>query len=98
MLTDKAKTDFEKWLTENDHAPWVAFFDTLPDVVKFAYIIEWLDIVHLHINTFYVSEIYTYSASWEVTRCVKMEHFKTRTEAVQSAIIKANELYNLKHQ
>jgi len=98
ILTDKAKTDFLEYY--NNHSnnyllSWTVFED-LPLVVQNALIIEWLDSVKLTITVQYCIDA-TFDSFLDIEKKEEIEcsqFSKTRSEATQQAILKANETYN----
>lgn len=93
-LTGKAKEDFIKWCKQD-----AAWMDTYDDIFLFALIIEWLDSVGTHIETgIYPDDLgniefsgsfFGFLGGWDDDTT-----YKTRQEATQAAIEKANDLYN----
>lgn len=100
MLTGICKQDFEEYLKNNDHTPWLVFFDGIPDTVKNAYMIEWFDSVAVYISIEPNFHIFEKGNPFSCFRFfIDMIHYgqaDTRQEATKSAIEKANELYNEK--
>lgn len=94
MLTQKALNDFNEWRWENNthHIE----FDLLPEILKYALIVDWLDYVSIVIDI--NSEYYDgYHFWWELNISnaeISESGFETRKEALQSAIKRANEIYN----
>lgn len=98
MLTDKALTDFNKWLENGNHTPWVVFFDNLPDTVKNAYYIEWFDTVGVYVGIVPISipapdgtSAFDVFIDFEI-RSIECSRFK----ATKQALIMANGIYNSK--
>lgn len=98
MLTDKAKIDFENYLQNNDHTPWIVFFDTLPDVVKNSYIIEWLDSVGIFVFAEFQEHLLQFTGKVKDTvskNRVDINLYSNRDGALKQSILVANDLYNI---
>ena len=111
-LTDKCKTDFEKWYfnfkyhKNGLHKTNVAYFKTLPLSMQYGVYVDFFDSVGLILDVQpvldYDEEKYTKVVYWIITVFtlgIKGEdyndwEFKTRQEAREQAILKANEIYN----
>ena len=96
MLTDKAKIEFEKWTLEN--------YETesglrMSSVYMYALIIDWFDSIGIYITiiaTFNQYSLYIEDKKSNLTsREVRDIFFKSRPEATNKAIEKANEIYNI---
>ena len=116
ILLDKAKEDFEKWVTRADKGGIGDFFDSmvmkeyepqedwdidfysLPFSMQYGILVDWFDSVGIYID---ISKVfgdleYRWWIEDETLRLedYQSEAFKTRTQARQKAIEKANEIYN----
>lgn len=105
MLTDKARIDFNKWLSSKRNETIIdgdieydlvyLFNYILPEDLKKNLIIEWFDMVNIYINP-------TQRMPQEVNKWAFIVDFelydkllfKTRQEASEEAIKKANQIYN----
>jgi hypothetical protein len=97
-LSGKAKVDFEKWLDNQNVAPYKVMFYDIPKIVQHAYIIEWLDSVEIYVDCgFYANgrmcsglESTKYELGFRTTgtKCT------TRQEAINYAITEAVKIYN----
>jgi hypothetical protein len=91
LLTDKAKEDFgDKCFYQFKD------FKKLPEVCQNALIIEWLDRLGIFIQIDFESRepVFSYYIFSGKNICSGEENAKSRTEATQKAILKANEIYN----
>lgn len=96
LLTGKAKKDF---LNEHGHKE-----HEIDELYLYALMIEWFDSVGFHINitasfiglcVYYFVNIVWFSED-PLDICDEPNLFNSRKEAMESAIIKANKLYNSK--
>jgi len=108
ILTDKCKEQFELWLMNgNDGVSNFGrtikltriYFLSLKESCQHALIIEFFDSVGIYINTSHIPfskefrvEVREYDNTF-LSSCDYIP-FNTRTEATQSAITKANEIFN----
>lgn len=94
MLTGKAKQDFWCSLSINE----LQDFYTYSDVIQNALIIEWFDSVGIYIEIAganYSGIEFWYNIQQQGTiNGNNGDYFKTRQEATQKSINKANEIYN----
>ena len=98
LISDKCKSDFEKWLDKQDVAPYKSVFYDIPKIVQISYLVEWFDVVGLNI---YTKPRFHYGGlsfdgfiyGMEISK-IETEYFKTRTEAFLKAIELANVFYN----
>lgn len=94
ILTGKAKDDFEKWLNEGNHTPWIAFFYNLPETVMNAYYVEWFDSMGIYILiTEYDGEHLWADINGRFRLGYAIQK-PTRQEATKAAILTCNDLYN----
>lgn len=108
-LTGRTKTDFKKWYNSRPmhtpiHTPYSIFMGHC-DSMKYGVLVDYFDSVGIYINIdseFDLEEpvktlIFHYDINsveyWESSRQEELV-FKTRPEAINSAIEKANELRN----
>lgn len=103
MLTDKAKTEFESWLSKDKKESmkkfYIAVFYPYDDIHKNAYYIEWFDSVGIYINIshdfggkfFYTVEL---GEQGEVVASNFLEQSDSRSLAKTAAITEANKIYN----
>jgi len=96
-LTGKCKGDFGKWIITE---MYYLGDDPLSDLFLNALIIEFFDSVGIYISTsalkmFYKDPMFKCKIEFitEVIECGDL-YFKTRQEATNEAIIKANQLFN----
>ena len=100
ILTGQAKKDFEKWYisTESVDIYKGDCNDQVFNTIRNALIIEWFDSVGIYVN---ISNLY-HQNSWcyKVKNCPEVFEekimTKSRKDATIEAIVKANEIYNLK--
>jgi hypothetical protein len=102
ILTDKCKEEFELWLLKQrneiikdgdiEYDFYYLYKYILPNDLKYALIIEFFDSVGIYITT----ERNFFFDDWacKITGHYKEKYFRTRSEATQSAITKANEIFN----
>jgi len=95
-LTSKTKEAFEKWLEQQDIAPYKTMFWDIPEIIQSSYIIEFFDSVGIYICIEPFKEIarkvyFDVSLDFELYGV-----WSTRQEATDKAIEKANEIYNNK--
>lgn len=104
LLTDKAKFDFLDWLV-NNHEIDLKGFELGKDVIQNALIVEWLDSVGIvilldtSIGYFYYvikETLLNPNVSYHKKYFQEEDDSKTRNEAINFAIKKANEIYNSK--
>jgi len=91
MLTDKTSDLFAKWYQSNKNAV-PGLFDDLPDLVKLAYYVAFFDENGISIGI-------TDYLETEFNSNIQDEFFgwkNSRPEALKSAVIKADEIMNLK--
>jgi len=95
LLTGTAKDHFLSWLDLQDLAPYRVMFDSIPEFIQLAYIVQWLDTVKLRIciepilgGEFRVFALYKSEHTWIDDR------YSDRTSATKNIIQKANEIYN----
>ncbi|MDM1073673.1 hypothetical protein HX001_14380 [Empedobacter brevis] len=99
ILTAKAEEDYFDWLDNQgvngiDISNWeFEKFNLLSKVSQNALIIEWFDSVGIYVNVVRLNSIWNYSFWFNHNRYQGYD-FKTRQEATEQAIIKANEIYN----
>jgi len=101
LLNGKAKEDFLKWCENDDNG---IFSDESMNYANLALIIHWFDSVGIiilpqHGFKGYYNEIKNYNdKSFGEFKtyliCGFEDNYKTRNEAVEKAIEKANEIYN----
>lgn len=106
MLTDKALTDFNKWLENNydliikDVCNLSDFKNCLPWVCEYALMVEWFDTVGINVNVTPV--IYR---NWGAVKFLHgiiayknntYDAQSNRQEATKQALIMANGIYNSK--
>ncbi|WP_312066866.1 hypothetical protein [Empedobacter sp.] len=96
ILNGKAKEDFKKWYIET-----YDLYDSYDNELKLmsdtclnALIIDFFDSVEIHICVTLLFPIYIYGWSYSIDLGYCYEYFKTRQEATEQAIKKANDLYN----
>lgn len=92
-LTGKAKEDFNKWVYDNDEC---YFTDASMKLYQHALIIEWFDSLGIYIEPFNEFGDFGFSIhKGDYKNPIEsIGHWKTRQEAIEQAIIKANEIYN----
>jgi hypothetical protein len=98
LISNKCKTDFEKWLETQEVAPYKVMFYDIPIIVQISYLIEWFDVVGLYIYTrprFHYGGLSFdgFIEGMEISK-IETEYFKTRTEAFLKVIDLANVFYN----
>ena len=101
ILTDKCKEDFEKWLYQQEWYDNLEFgensdanmWDYSPDSMQYAVYVDFFDSVGIQINVSPLEFPLT-NNFWCSVKGKKTEYFKTRQQAREQAIIKANEIYN----
>lgn len=106
ILTGKALEEFNGWIEINHnetalgahYSGGIAWLSDciweLPELIQLAYIQEWLDSVDVHLNVTHTYEGFEYTFGFTCFEVSDYKSYKTRTEALKAAIIKANELYN----
>ena len=99
MLTGKCKKDFEKWLYNNiiycnvdDVYNW---FLGVPQSMQYGVYIDFFDSLGIEISISFYSEILDVKSyyQFDIDEYFSKE-YKTRSEAREEAIKKANEIYN----
>ena len=97
ILTGKAKEDFYKYLNIKDYK----LFDYVRkkyanEIVSNALIIEWFDSVGIYVNSSGLTLSKTFISDVSVNDNCEYNYdgFRTRKEATEQAIKKANEIYN----
>ena len=98
LLTDKAKEDFLIHLKETRRCNEKSFSE-FPAIFEDALIIEWLDSVGIYVWTIPSARVetkWTFRIFKDLFTDIKQRAYiyKTRSEATQKAILKANEIYN----
>lgn len=103
LLIGKAKTDFEDWFVKKEQQTIdtgktiiLIFFYALTETMRNAEIIEWLDSVHLYINTKpKTNNIDFFKWQFSIRNYKNTPYvFYSRKEAHFEAIIEANAIYN----
>lgn len=96
ILTDKAKEDFIKWSRKEYDKDLFCAFTSMPKTSQYALIIEWFDSVGIFIQIDFENRepIFSYYIFNYKNICSGEDNAKTRSEATQQAILKANEIYN----
>ena len=105
ILTGETKLDFERWLHSNDvlikdgiydDTYLTDVFDKLPLNLQYASIIEWFDSVGIYVNSSGLTLSKTFISDVSVNDNCEYNYdgFRTRKEATEQAIKKANEIYN----
>ena len=105
ILTGETKLDFERWLHSNDvlikdgiydDTYLTDVFDKLPLNLQYASIIEWFDSVGIYVNSsgLTLSKAFISDVSVNDNCEYNYDGFRTRKEATEQAIKKANEIYN----
>jgi hypothetical protein len=89
-LTNKCKTDFGMWhFSRNTPIEEYKNFHLLSDTCKNALIIEFFDSVDIYVSAL------RFDLKWKpLCNHIIERNFKTRQEATNKAIEKANEIYN----
>jgi len=97
-MEGQAKLDFLEWLEIQDLAPYVVMFDVIPEFVKHSYIIKWLDEINYIIEVQFERNTNQYFGYvLDLINGIKLNvsgNYHSRFEFNQSAIEKANEIYN----
>lgn len=91
-LTDKAVDTFEKWIIEE-----YPEYERTYSLFQNALIIEWFDSVGIYISIHYETFGNYYFNTLITNRRITMNlraNSITRTEAINEAIVKANEIFN----
>lgn len=105
ILTGKAKEDFVKWLNKEMYYLGRHNFEDrdnniedLSDNFQNTLIIEWFDSVGVYINSSGLTLSKTFISDVSVNNNCEYNYdgFRTRKEAIEQAIKKANEIYNSK--
>jgi len=99
-LTDKCKTDFEKWYfnfkyhKNGLHKTNVAYFKTLPLSMQYGVYVDFFDSVDIDI-CIYFGDGGGYEVNIYAKKYYALDRNTTRQEAREQAIEKANEIYNV---
>jgi len=95
LLTGKAKEHFLEWLDKQDLAPYRVMFDSIPEFVQLAYIVEWLDQSDFKVCTEPIlgSEFRVFVLRKNIHYWID-GRFTDRNSATISIIQKSNEIYN----
>ena len=100
ILTGNAKEDFGKWLEIQEVAPYRVMFDTIPDFIQIAYIVEWLDAERILYEVQYERNTNQFfGCVIDFKKGVRSDvtgNFHNRKDCHRESIIKANEIYNLR--
>jgi len=93
ILTGKASKDFIKWLHFKHNLQPYNLFN---EIIQYALIIEWFDSVGIYINSSGLTLSKTFISDVSVNNNCEYNYdgFRTRKEAIEQAIKKANEIYN----
>ena len=102
ILTNKSKEDFFNWLDNQgvngiDISNWeFEKFQLLSNVSQNALIIDWFDSVGIYVNSSGLTLSKTFISDVSVNDNCEYNYdgFRTRKEATEQAIKKANEIYN----
>ena len=96
ILTVKAKKDFILWLNKQPVAPYEVMLDDIPKCYLNSLIIEWFDSVGIYVNSSGLTLSKTFISDVSVNDNCEYNYdgFRTRKEATEQAIKKANEIYN----
>lgn len=97
-ISDKCKFDFEKWLDNQNVAPYKVMFYDIPVMVQIAYLVEWFDTVGLIIYIkpkFHLGSLSFngFIDGMEISK-IETEYFQKRPQAFLKAIELANVFYN----
>lgn len=105
ILTDKCKTDFERWLKQQEYGHdmfignikqgiFCTHVTSLPESVQYALITEFFDSVGIYIKVVlnYSEHTWLQSVDYYFTEST----YPSRTEALKAAIEQANLIYNSK--
>lgn len=92
ILTDKTLKDFTFWLY-NEHAMKIFNIEFMKPLLFNTLIIEFFDSVGIIINITYSMGVFNYNILGKYP-FYRADLFKTRQEATEEAIEKANEIYN----
>ena len=100
ILTGKAKEDFKEWKVNNKNLSTIEVldFEHLSKTSQNALIIDFFDSVGIYCvsNYNFINTNWSYSVKNADTILSRGCNYKTRKEATEQAIIKANEIYNSK--
>lgn len=89
-LTGKSLEDFNKWLCNNHTPLWRVFSEEwITDSMRYGVLVDWFDSVNISIGKIGRG----YNCFYHEWRGV-MQQSKTRTQARQKAIERANIIYN----
>lgn len=97
MITQKCKTDFEKWLEEQPLAPYRSMFWDIPFTVQRSYLELFFDAADIYITIEYLDHLKQFGGKVKSINSnlrIDLELFRNREEAYKQAIIKANQIYN----
>lgn len=100
-LTDKCKQDFEKWFIDNyvsNHcngmgAIDIKTFDKIPKSMQYGVLVDFFDSVGIYNDAYHIENAFRYMIDVKDDTYMSKD-YKTRPEAREQAIIKANEIYN----
>lgn len=96
ILTDKAKEMFLEWYNEPE-----TYFYRLNKTCQNALIMEWFDSVGIYVNTQIMQTPVSHKVYFEYLissdRTKVSDFYTTRQEATTEALIKANEIYNVRY-
>jgi hypothetical protein len=96
ILTGKALEDFNKWLySDEDNLCGLDLFQLNQNCIN-TLVIEWFDLVGIYINVELDYLHLVWFPSIDNNWAFEEVEFKTRQEATEEAIKKANEIYNNK--
>lgn len=98
ILTGKSKEDFLKWVYSEYDYKYGGLKDFYPLHLLDGLIIEWFDSVGIYVDVFNEFGQFGYLIHTGNFRNPLDDkgHWETRQEAITEALIKANEIYNLK--
>lgn len=97
LINNKCKVDFEKWLNEQDVAPYPQMIYDIPFTAFYSYFNDFLDSVEIFPYIEYHEHIKQFSGKIkDIKKGLRLELgvFKNRVEARKDVVIKANEIYN----
>ncbi len=96
ILTGKAKEDFINWKNKNYPNEYYCTFTSMPEISKFALIIEWFESLGIYIGVFRYPSEYVYEIHSSKNKKINCSgcSYDTRLDATSEAIAKANEIYN----
>ena len=98
MLTGKVKENFEKWLDNQNIAPYKVMFWDIPKIVQYAYIIEYFDSIGwvIDIKSKFGQRKQCERFMFHIKNYKSQFLFNSRMEVKEQAIIKTDELLNAK--